>query len=268
MNQRLFEAIQNNDTATTQALIDAGVDLITYDELGRSPLTVAAGIGNLDIVRSLIKAGADVHQISDAIESFEDSSPLAAAVFSGHWAIVDELLPYSHADHKSEVFEAAFSCYGYELDLKNLEQVKALVDFGKVNINANASCLGVWSSQGWSILMEMAASGDLAPVEFLLNAGADPNYSDGDEGATPLMCAIARQNPAMVDLLIQAGSNVNTANHSGKTPLMKAAELGNLPIVKMLIDAGANPKAIDQMDKDFRWYAEKMGHSEICEYLR
>lgn len=90
----------------------------------------------------------------------------------------------------------------------------------------------------------------MAIVDLLLQAGANPNYVDGDEGATPLMCAIASQNPEMVHRLIQAGANVHAANHTGKTPLMKAAELGNRAIVELLVQSGAITTVRDNVGKN------------------
>ena len=84
----------------------------------------------------------------------------------------------------------------------------------------------------------------LVPLALLLLttalAGADVNQADAD-GSTPLHWAVQRDDPALVELLVNAGANVKAANRYGIAPLSIAARNGNAVIVERLLQAGADP---------------------------
>lgn len=73
---------------------------------------------------------------------------------------------------------------------------------------------------------------DPAIVKMLLAAGADPNVArKGNDGYTPLHCAIAEYTPdtkarvtEIVKLLVAKGANVNTPDEEGLTPLSLACK--------------------------------------------
>ena len=62
-----------------------------------------------------------------------------------------------------------------------------------------------------------------------------------------LIQAASNGDTQAVELLIEAGANIDQADEDGKTPLYWAARNGQTQVVKLLIEAGAN---IDQADKD------------------
>lgn len=58
-------------------------------------------------------------------------------------------------------------------------------------------------------------------------------------GSTPLHNAATSGHDAIVELLMMAGSSVNSRAVSGATPLYGAASGGHLTVVRRLLDAGA-----------------------------
>lgn len=71
-------------------------------------------------------------------------------------------------------------------------------------------------------------------LQFLLEAGADPNQ-DPDAASFPLALVAAFYNDTTaIDLLLQHGARVE---HSGA--LASAAQLGNEPMIRRLLDRGA-----------------------------
>jgi ankyrin repeat protein len=96
-------------------------------------------------------------------------------------------------------------------------------------------------------LLEVVKSGDVNSARRLLVAGADINTRDGD-GATLLMVASHAGNLPMVKALVEARADVNASDERGWTPLMKAAynaeqNRGFADVVQVLIDAGGNVEA-------------------------
>ncbi len=75
---------------------------------------------------------------------------------------------------------------------------------------------------------------DAALVKLMLEKGASPN-----QGAL-LKDAVLKGNLKIVQILINAGANLNAQDNSGKTPLMWAIEKNKEDIAHQLIQSGAN----------------------------
>lgn len=91
---------------------------------------------------------------------------------------------------------------------------------------------------------------NLEAIRLLGTHGADMNITD-DIGNTPLMIATATGNLAAVQALLQAGSNVNQAividnPQRGRTALNNALYSGAPEIIKALLDAGATTGKADR----------------------
>ena len=82
-------------------------------------------------------------------------------------------------------------------------------------------------------------------VELLIQAGADVNKSIGFN-QTPLIKAVYRRHADIVELLLKSGADVNETDENGQTPLMKAAWLKDETIVELLIKSRADVNASDQ----------------------
>src|SRR5262249_37576528 len=79
--------------------------------------------------------------------------------------------------------------------------------------------------RGGTALMMAASKGHLEVIRVLLSSGADPNI-DSDNSLTVLMiaaCGVNTSSPEIVNLLLDAGANVNAQNSDGETALIQAA---------------------------------------------
>lgn len=121
---------------------------------------------------------------------------------------------------------------------------------------------------GLTALVRATRGGNLDIVSALLAAGASPNQNDGFvNGWTPMMHAIHKSQPKVVDLLIEAGADVNGRAPNGCTALMFAAGEGQLDVVKVLLDKGADPRAETLEHTTALTNAVAGGHTEIVRLL-
>ncbi|KAK1785110.1 hypothetical protein P4O66_018202 [Electrophorus voltai] len=120
------------------------------------------------------------------------------------------------------------------------------------------------SDQGMTPLMYACARGDEAMVQMLLDAGADvnsepstflcvpssvhqhPSVYPENRQATALSFAVLHQHVPIVQLLLDAGANVQGSLQDDmdsftETPLQLAAAAGNLEIVSLLMERAADP---------------------------
>jgi ankyrin repeat protein len=79
-------------------------------------------------------------------------------------------------------------------------------------------------------------------VAFLLENGANINDKEVRDTIdhTPLIVAADGGCKDIVEILLEAGANIEHRNDQGETALIAAAQNGHKEIVQMLLDAGAN----------------------------
>ncbi|WP_257282063.1 ankyrin repeat domain-containing protein [Endozoicomonas sp. ISHI1] len=99
-------------------------------------------------------------------------------------------------------------------------------------------------NNGLTALMLASYNGNKKLLERLLNAGAEVNTARAKDGVTPLIIAAQKHHdPACMKLLIKAGAKVNAACSRGATALHWATQNFNVSNIKLLIEAGADANA-------------------------
>ena len=86
--------------------------------------------------------------------------------------------------------------------------------------------------------------------------------------STPLMYSAYKGDTANVRCLLDAGENLNAANHEGATPLMAAAMQGHTDTVRLLIAKGATLDATTKDGDTALSLAEQEGHAEVAKLLK
>ncbi|KAL3537806.1 hypothetical protein ACH5RR_001172 [Cinchona calisaya] len=115
------------------------------------------------------------------------------------------------------------------------ELLKLLVSRGlDVDLQSDAGTPLIWA----------AGHGQQDAVRILLEHHANPNVGTEDD-ITPLLSAVAAGSLSCLELLIQAGADVNVTA-GGATPLHIAADNGSPEMIECLLKGGADPNAIDE----------------------
>lgn len=88
--------------------------------------------------------------------------------------------------------------------------------------------------------------GDLEALELLLDAGADINAVDTN-GRTPLYDALPYAEPEIIQRMIASGADVTQPDGAGRTPLQFLSGRNHpaADIIAILVDAGADPNRSD-----------------------
>jgi len=84
-------------------------------------------------------------------------------------------------------------------------------------------------------LLSAAKNGNFDLTFSLLQSGHAPSVTDKDQ-ATPLYWAACHGHSHVCEILIQAGSDVNSKVTWGSTPLHAAADRGHISCVLILLD--------------------------------
>jgi len=191
---------------------------------GWTSLMYAARQGALDAARALAEGGADLN-IAD-----QDGTPaLTFAIINGHYDLAALLVDRG-------------------ADVNRADRTGATPLYSAVDMHT------LVTSFGRPELPRAVTDGSVDAARMLLAHGADPNkplrtkvlkrtYQAGDarlaEGSTPLMRAAKASDVLMMQILVDAGADVDKTNAAGDTALHLAA---NQPwAVRLLATAGASP---------------------------
>ena len=75
------------------------------------------------------------------------------------------------------------------------------------------------------------------------------------------------EDPAVFQVLIDAGADIETKDENGHSPLLIASVSGKFAAVKMLVEAGADVRVIDNEGDTCLSLASCFGHTETVRYL-
>jgi ankyrin repeat protein len=134
------------------------------------------------------------------------------------------------------------------------------LNFTNVKIERTEFDVNGGDSVGNSTLSLEIQERHLEVVEELLRAGADANTANV-AGGTPLMTAVAfdDKGTAILERLLDAGADIDAQNNGGETALMYAAKYGRKEALHILLARGANPAI---RDNDGRTAAAVTGNSK------
>jgi ankyrin repeat protein len=268
-------------------LVEKGADVNAKAEGGYTPLHVASGLRNTSMVSFLLSKGADPNAVD------KHGTPLTAAVLQGHLEIVRLLLKAgANPDIPGELgrpidmihwaanwypeHDAIFSALiEARADVKpgakgnnplysavsrgRTKVALAMIDAGAIINGAVVEVAGARADRqvvdalirrnpkifageglGSTVLHGAVCSEDAAFFDWVLKRTPDVN-ARGNEGKTPLHGAARCDNAAAIRALIARGADVNRKDDKGGAPINQLYGVGLVPSLEVLLDAGADP---------------------------
>jgi uncharacterized protein len=217
---RFFTSIEREDINAIEKLIKSGFDVNIQIEESVIPIIVAINTGNLDIVRILVEAGADV-DIADAC----GSSPLVCAAYGKFANIFNYLVPLTSLQTKG------IGLLTSVID-GDVEIVRMFIDTG-IDVDFYRE-KGVWCENGRTALIIAIREEYTEIVRALLEAGANPNTFDEDSETTPLILAVRFKYFEIVNSLLLNNADIDLRDGNNKTALDLAKEIGNVEMIQLL----------------------------------
>ncbi|XP_049803906.1 serine/threonine-protein phosphatase 6 regulatory ankyrin repeat subunit B-like [Schistocerca nitens] len=247
-----------------QELLAAGADYKSPDEDGKTAFSLAVEQQCYDIVKSIVKAGAETSCCGkDTVTQI-----LHLAVWNNDFELTKKVIaegadvngrticwrypPSTEKGHTVRCLGCRAAAGGVVHDelsghsplfkaLHSLKMVRLLIDAGAdVNFKDDYGC---------TPLHRALEHGHFEVFEVLLDAGGDPNIVDVC-GVSLLHTVASRSaaNKGIIQLtrkIIEAGARVDKTDHNGRTPLRYAARAGNYKVLEVLLDAGGDPNIVD-----------------------
>ncbi|CAM9171921.1 unnamed protein product [Choristocarpus tenellus] len=295
-NTVLLLAVDHASQACVDHLLfgsPGGRPLVAVDRtgpLGRSPLHAASRRGRLALVMALLKAGAD-----PAARDWAGATPLHLAAQFGHVWALEALLVVAVAlpSMSWSRLEGADSC---DVDHRVRGEIEGqgeekMIYYGSMSVVDRGYYAGEGNTTGTTLPAHprtLSSASSMASAQTLAGetttflaargghleacralrefGGLDPSTVN-KTGVSPLLAGAWGGHREVVDLLAEAGGNVNLADMRGVTPAMVAAHAGNKDLLKALEAWGASLALTDAKGRTAALLATDGGHLECLAFI-
>jgi len=229
----LHWAVHHGDLALVKALIAAGAEVNTENNYGASPVSEAALLGDYEIMEALLEAGADPDS-----SNADNQTALMIVARSANLETARLLLEHGANVNATEKWQGQNAVI-WAAAQSQPEMLKLLLEAGgnpdsrslpnQRDRQISAERRFQWRPAGGITALGYAArEGCLACVEILVEAGADMDQGDA-ENVTPLLLAVMNLRFDTAKFLVQSGANVNKWSWRGENPVYSAVDVNTLP---------------------------------------
>jgi ankyrin repeat protein len=225
------------DTGITRLLLAHGANLEAKSGRGRTPLLIAASAANTstDVITQLLEKGANVNAADNG-----GITPLISASATGNTAVAKLLLEHGaepNVTAKDGPISTALQGAATNSDVELTRLLLARkVDLTAVSPDGSGRAKNGVIAFGHVTALHLAAAGrSVDVVRLLLEAGAPIDALDM-RGMTPLMFAVATDNPEprIAQLLVSKGASLTIATPQGETAIDWARKYNDPTVMKAL----------------------------------
>ena len=266
MGTPLISAIEEGNFQIAFKLIIAGADPNMTSERGdKTPIVSAAIQDSAEVIRALVKAGAEMDIVSGVVLPntkrglfARESTPAILAARCGNAEALAALLEAGADPDKKD--GEGLSAYNWASRNRDLAVLDVLREAG---VEGSRNSLDLE-------LLSAAETGDTARIAELVAKGADVNARDRyqeTKNYTPLMLAAAGGHLQSVTQLLAAGVNISVKSVLGEDALFLASDRGDIAVVRELLDAGADINTKNRYNETALMKAAQRCDIEMVELL-
>ena len=287
----LLEAVRNGNTAAVRAALKklspgSKTETVTFEAVHE------ACRRNHNECLTLLLPYVETTQMGFGIllsECVHTDHTACTEVLLQHWKSVCSKVAFVPHDSKDSAGQTAYLCPAMWED----PEVCQVFIGGGADIETK-------NEKGRSPLHLASLSGALTTVKMLVESGADVRAADTRRdtcltlaayfghtdtvrylvglpevdlnhqqsgNCTALHFAVQGQHADIVQVLIDAGADIETKNNKVRSPLHLASFSGELTTMKMLVEAGADVRATDDKGATCLMFAAYHGHTDTVRYL-
>ncbi|KAJ3112980.1 hypothetical protein HDU96_003941 [Phlyctochytrium bullatum] len=227
------------------ALVAAGANIMAGDKgAHRTPLHWAADKGHKDLIKILLRGGADLLARDRAGKQPWELGTSFQAVLSGSLVTGDPEFAaplrtlFTSISNMERPTAFAWTQSGGKSPVTTMRLVQRLI-CRLYTMPERSKFVEILRT--YADIHEALFQRNDELLKDLLDAGADANHCDGlAPGITPLIHAIRNGTPTSVRLLLEHGADVERPGPDGYTPLVVAVAVRNTEAVNWILRKGAN----------------------------
>ena len=253
LSSALHAAVRAGNLKEIERLVAAGASVDGRDQLGSTPLMLAAWSGHAEVARFLLAHGADVNALSKETRS----TALEYAVITAHSELVRVLLAAgARVDFR----------YRDEQTVLHLAATREDPQIVELLLGAHAE-VGAIDGNGNTPLDEAVLHSQTANAAVLIAHGADVRRVRPQDGRGPLHEACIAGNGKLVALLADTGADLGQRDSSGQTPLDLALDYQNASAVAAILGRAAHSSAAEAAAEQAMERAVVRGRTETVRML-
>lgn len=217
-----------------KSLVESGADVDEQDAKGMTPLHYAASNGHLEGITCLAQLGADLQALDG---EFHGATPLHYAAKNGRIGAIECLAQFGALVNIPEEDDwLQESPLHWAAENNQILAIGTLVALG--------ARLEEGTSNELTPLHFAAREGHVEAIQCLVELGA-ALQAHNDESDVPLHCAIEHGRVEAIRCLVRLGARLNARNNDGLMLLDLAIDREQIGAIRVLVELGVNLNALD-----------------------
>ncbi|KAM9391903.1 ankyrin repeat and death domain-containing protein 1A [Pholidichthys leucotaenia] len=283
----LHFAVAGKNKEAVEFLLQRRVKEDQTDRYGVAPIHLAAWFGCLDILKLLVRAGAE-----QKIENEEGMNIMHCAAINNHYDIIEYIvndLQMKELDKDDKSGHTAFALAAEHGCVETLRKMMTSFNMATMKPNKRGDTplhlaarnghldavqllLHSFDTRdevnmdGETALYQAADSGQEECVHILLEADCDPNILTVDKCST-LHPVSEKGDTALVQLLLDYKAHTDYQNWRLQAPIHLAVKNSHLPVIYFLLEAGCNINLTNENSQTPMHLAADTANIDVVEML-
>ncbi|MDF1762255.1 MAG: ankyrin repeat domain-containing protein [Oleibacter sp.] len=258
----LRKAARRNEKNRVMTLINAGVNINTADQFGRTPLLEAIDNGSTEVAVILVSSGANVNH-----KDIRGETPLSLSVAKSDVKTTAQLLDagadVNAVDKQGNTVIFNAISQDNEALVKLLLQHKAAVNIIDKQDMTPLTLAERKNSKNIIALLKQAGAKEIPNAQAAVPLSISDNEAQLFKDWPDLMIAAWLGQPDRLAGFLKEGAQIDETDNEGHTALTRAAWRGNTDIVKQLLHAGAKINHQDSLGRTaIAWSLASQPHKD------